>query len=143
MLRRSTIVVVILVAAIALAIVSAPDPPQPTERLEPRAMDSIDFSQLDPPLAQFIQLTRDHKTIGRQTSDFPDLWQYELSHKGEPQGGGYVFTQFSLPMTKERRAEYDLQNSTPGAVPCWPMLGIRVDTSSSTIVGVTVYSQCL
>jgi len=110
--------------------------------IEQTAIDTIDFSKLELPIAQFIQLARNNKTIGKQTSDFPKLWQYSLP-KETSQTNRFVFNQFILPMTKEQRAENDQQISKQGGVPCWPMLGIRVDTSSSTIVAVAVYTQCL
>ncbi len=143
MLHRSTIVVVLFVAVISLVFVVLSKPSRQQELIEPTAINTIDFSQLKPPVAQFIQLARDHKTIGRQTSDFPDLWQYSSTPKDESQTDRFVFNQFILPMTTEQRAENDQQISKQGGVPCWPMLGIRVDTSSSTIVAVAVYTQCL
>ena len=143
MLRRSTIVVVLFLAVIVLAFLFSRKPSRPQEIIEQMAIDTIDFSRLEPPVAQFIQLARDHKTIGRQTTDFPDLWQYSTTANDQTPSVRFIFNQFILPITTKQRAEIDQQISKRGGVPCWPMLGIRVDTTSDTIVAVAVYTQCL
>lgn len=110
------------------------------ELIEQDALAMIDFSQLDPAVAQFIEQAQHHKSSGQLMSDFPDLWQMALS---QPQSENHRLTyNFLLPVPASQRAQIDEAAAAVGT-PCWPMLMVDVDTRTSRITFVAIYVQCL
>ena len=144
-MQRHTLLPLLLTAGLSTALIilwfTYRTPSYPPEIIEQSAIDSIDFDRLPPPVARFIQQARENKTVGRNTSDFPDLWQYAISGNNErARKHDSIFYQFLLPMTEEQQAEFD--QSIQAGIFCWPMLGVHVDAESSTITATAVYTQC-
>lgn len=117
--------------------------PYPPEIIDDDALTMIDFAQLEPEVAAFLRDARNNQTVGHRISAFPGLWKHTCTTLEDPTTERFILYQFILPMTAEQRAESDMQISKQFGVVCWPMLGVRVDTKSSTIAQTAVSTQCL
>jgi hypothetical protein len=135
-----------------LAIVSAllifgchrtPSFPEPL--FEEPAMAATDFEKLDPAIRKFISLAKAGKVIGRPASEFTAVLKQMTIPSDEqsdppPRVDAY---QLWLPMNEQAQKNFDAAIKTPGTVPCWPMLFVRVDTETTLVLRVAVYWQCL
>jgi len=115
----------------------------PGIELEPGVMDTIDFAELDPDIANFLERAGRERLIGMSLVEFSELWPH--AHTPNPADNGIrrQYRRFSLPMTAERRKELDRLIAGAAGVPCWPVLMVEVDTETSKILRVAVITQCL
>lgn len=143
MWRRSVLILFIASLVVGLTWHNHRPRPYPPEIIDDGALTIIDFAQLEPEVAAFLRDARNNQTVGHRISEFPGLWQHTCTTLEDPTTERFIFYQFILPMTADQRAEGDKQISKQADVPCWPMLGVRVDTKSTTITQTAVYMQCL
>jgi len=136
--------------AIATAIVAfaaftlVPRPPSyPAEIVDEDAIAMTELSELHPDVFTFLDQLRNNQVVGHKTYEFPDLWQHTITDVAEERRNNIVWYQFILPMTPEQQEINKQATSKIGGVPCWPMLGLRVDLDLKVIVKAAVYTQCL
>ena len=113
------------------------------EIVEDSAIAMIDFSELHPDLSEFIDQLRANQVVGRNTSEFPKLWQHTITDVEDENPDDQIWYSFILPMTAEQEIENDQARKQTAGVLCWPMLGVRIDTKKSVIVMAGLYTQCL
>ncbi|WP_339746817.1 hypothetical protein [uncultured Rubinisphaera sp.] len=113
----------------------------PPEEIDSNTLRSVDETKLMPAVQKFIDLAQQYQTIGKPTSQFPDLWSNALPINPQDIGDRFRWYKFNLPMTADLRAENDAKIARREGVLYWPMLCVRVDTDESKIVRVAVFTQ--
>ena len=139
--RLRLVVTFALAGATALIVISVlRRTPLPLEELDRDAVITIDFSALNPAVADFIAQAQRNETIGRQVSDFPTLWAEALSVDSNDR---FQWRKFILPMIAKLQQENDSKIAAGEGVVYWPMLFVQVDMEESKIVRVIVFLQGL
>ena len=121
------------------------EPPLRQKVIEQRALDAIDFEELEPAIREFIELAQANKMIGRPLSDFEELLEHALSRDNLDDGTSLHSYDFTLPITEDLKNanQISTDGGEGGGVVFWPMLVIRVDKKTQKIAYVYVYLQGL